>query len=146
MENCWERMSGLEAREMSGSTTLTLKKRKSIGSRIGAGKSSASLFSSNTPTGNLVELEESLSSLKLSDAKLRLIRTDLKDLTLIELKYLKQICYNKLQKVFQQMQSEQQQMRKQLSNSGLLNTNSSASSSAVRLNIPKGNTFQKSKR
>ena len=151
MENFWFRASDHDLREMNGSNTLTLKKRKSIGSRIGV--SGASIKSNTnavlpplnrgTTPPQMRKLDASLNSLNLNESALniKLTNTDLKDLTLIELKYLKQICFNKLQKLFQQIQSEQQQMRKQLSYSGFLNVNSSIGSSTVRLTIPKGKLY-----
>jgi hypothetical protein len=158
----------------------TLKKRKSLNSKLsiklGLGTSSSSLSGSvgrkqtksemisetgtddATALFNRTLLNNSSSSSCSSNNqdtngfKIRLNKIDLKHLTLVELKYLKQICFNKLKKQMEALQAEQQKQRKNSNNSGNFmpsangvqnNISSSVSSTTlsnclIRLAIPKG--------
>lgn len=82
--------------------------------------------------------------------RVRLTGIAIKNLTLVEQKYLKQIAFNSLQKHFQYLQLEQQKQRKQLLNKTTSSNNSNVKSSSgsvnsnpfsIRLAIPKGTFF-----
>jgi hypothetical protein len=157
-DDCWYKTLPLIDSNSSSPKTLssTLKKRKSLNNKIAMTAATNSMSSFNMITNSNVDNPNQCispcsfslpNSNSVENCRVRLISIGIKNLTILEQKYLKQIAFNNLQQQFQSLQLEEQKQRKQLLNK---TTNSNASNIkssnsvlnnnifSVRLSIPKG--------